>query len=787
MIKLFEHPVYRKMEEPTPLCWKVLATTVAIAALLAMTVVCASCEEQEYIDEEQVATLRIEVRNPEMPDVTTRTTNPTVTIKNLHILIYDSNHELLNKAYSTSSTISVETRSGSGYTIYAIANTGEATLFDGRAVVKEEDLKKKIQTITTWNQLSLNNIVLTGSKTGVTVEPGTQTLSGGITVALTAAEINLNIGIKENSGIKINDYTIYNIPQCSYYVPHSLTTENKEDDTGDTGSNDATNGNAAYYFQSSKFSVSGNTSASQTFYMFENRRGVRTGITTQQNKISTNAPGCATYVKINGTMNNVTVQWQVYLGANNTTNFNIKRNCKYTYNITLNDAATADSRVTIDFAKVIDLSEGGIANCYLTSQTNTWYKFKATVRGNGAATTAEMSPTGSDLSQNATIDPKNAELVWETDGHQKIVQGIMLKDGYVWFKTGTSTEGNAVIAVKDGSNKILWSWHIWKTSFDLAGLNNSHTHNYQTSPRDVGESYPIVQRTLVMMDRNLGAASNVASQEDDVVETFGLYYQFGRKDPFPSAKDRKWITKTPAETITVYDKDGKALTTTDLSTETYLNYGKETINGNDGTLNYAIENPLTFICCNKATAQNWINDGAYVGTPQWKTSNKLWGGNLIDGVDSLSLATTFSGKTIYDPCPAGWCIPPQDTWTNFTAPIHNYNTNYEWNCPSEDQKKWNMAKDEISYMDAAVFGRRFYISGKSGTTAFYPANGYRNYTGHIYSLGVTCWAWASTSYHSKTTDGAALGVGDEWICPVGNSARGNALPVRCVKEESVKW
>ena len=38
-------------------------------------------------------------------------------------------------------------------------------------------------------------------------------------------------------------------------------------------------------------------------------------------------------------------------------------------------------------------------------------------------------------------------------------------------------------------------------------------------------------RDLIMMDRNLGAADNTPSNTDNVAKTFGLYYQFGRKDP----------------------------------------------------------------------------------------------------------------------------------------------------------------------------------------------------------------------------------------------------------------
>ena len=47
------------------------------------------------------------------------------------------------------------------------------------------------------------------------------------------------------------------------------------------------------------------------------------------------------------------------------------------------------------------------------------------------------------------------------------------------------------------------------------------------------------QRILVMMECDLGAASNAATNNNEVVKTFGLYYQFGRKDPFQQQRTKK--------------------------------------------------------------------------------------------------------------------------------------------------------------------------------------------------------------------------------------------------------
>lgn len=72
-------------------------------------------------------------------------------------------------------------------------------------------------------------------------------------------------------------------------------------------------------------------------------------------------------------------------------------------------------------------------------------------------------------------------------------------------------KGNAVVAAKDASGVILWSWHIWLTD----------QPNEEVYKNDAG----------VMMDRNLGALS---VQKGSVL-SLGLLYQYGRKDPFPSS------------------------------------------------------------------------------------------------------------------------------------------------------------------------------------------------------------------------------------------------------------
>ncbi len=157
-----------------------------------------------------------------------------------------------------------------------------------------------------------------------------------------------------------------------------------------------------------------------------------------------------------------------------------------------------DSRIEQVFT---DLSAQSFANCYVVSQYGD-YKFCATVKGPGPD----------------TIDgtPFRAVVLWESLGDGSaavsgsIVKDILLDDDYVVFSTG-GEDGNALIAVKDRDDELLWSWHIWVCKdYDPVG-------SAQTCPNKAG----------IIMDRYIGATTNLPGNPN----AKGLYYQWGHKDP----------------------------------------------------------------------------------------------------------------------------------------------------------------------------------------------------------------------------------------------------------------
>ena len=221
-----------------------------------------------------------------------------------------------------------------------------------------------------------------------------------------------------------------------------------------------------------------------------------------------------------------------------------------------------------------DLSSSETANCYIVNAAGA-YKFKA-VKGN---------------SNESVGTPKSAEVLWESYGTstapnvKDLVSKVSLENGYVKF-TATDKKGNAVIAVKDENKNILWSWHIWLT--------------------DEPEDQVYANDAGTMMDRNLGATSNNGSDEDNKLASFGLLYQWGRKDPFLGGDGVKSTTRA-ASTLSWPEAEG----------------GHKTVD-------WAIQNPTTFITSSE-NPLDWTNP----------RNDELW----------------KSDKTIYDPCPSGYRVP----------------------------------------------------------------------------------------------------------------------------------
>jgi uncharacterized protein (TIGR02145 family) len=449
------------------------------------------------------------------------------------------------------------------------------------------------------------------------------------------------------------------------------------------------------------------------------------------------------------------------------------------------------------------------ANCYVvkTTDANKWYRFKATVRGNGAQTAEDISYTGAVIPAGDKISPVKAGLVWETRDNGGTVHTLdyvgYSRNGYIVFKLGSAPEGNAVVAAKDGASKILWSWHIWATA--AFGGDNIKEQTYETRPRSGISGYEnITKRTFKMMDRNLGAASAMPASktEAEVIKTYGLIYQFGRKDPFPGAGV---MTRTDdAELIPSYDADGVLVTRQLIMANNPKYLTNSQVVSGQGTdaaaiskqLTYVVENPLVYVMSNGADMSapgggsrsfNWIW-AAHKNTLPWKVSNKLWGSDILNESNSNFFATKSVTKTIYDPCPYGYHMPQQDVWTNFLTTANGYSTSTasEFNVVDDDKV---VSSDAQGFMHSTfpVFGRRFLTTGNAAVSgesnvAFYPAAGGRFNDKTLSYVGSAIICWSASPYNNTNIGGSLLYGNTTSVSLIqGGIGRMVGLPVRCVR------
>lgn len=257
---------------------------------------------------------------------------------------------------------------------------------------------------------------------------------------------------------------------------------------------------------------------------------------------------------------------------------------------------------------------------------------------------------------------------------------------------GNQTYGNVLVGIKkiksDGTvlDGYCWSWHLWITDYnpdkatpydgtaskiwqsdqivDLQGevvSNNTndgsftstdnsslsyhrvhwgnvqHYHSlydwyWKTNPKSasVWDNNGIYYNKWIM-DRNLGAISCNIGNEQNPLDGWGMYYQYGRKDPF-SYK-------------IVYDITGQT------KIHSYETPGVDSpqweINAQASDLSEGVKNPNNYYAA--SASASWVNEE--ITTPWFSPSN-----------DPMSPNYSKCQKTLFDPCPPGWCVPSVDAF-----------------------------------------------------------------------------------------------------------------------------
>ena len=313
---------------------------------------------------------------------------------------------------------------------------------------------------------------------------------------------------------------------------------------------------------------------------------------------------------------------------------------------------------------------------------------------------------------------ETASLVWQDA--VGLVENIDVEpaDNYVYAALKEGISGNAVIAVKNAEGSVVWSYNLWVADYNP----DSRTMSYKASD----------ELTYVFMDRYIGATSVVPGTD----ASHGNFYQWGRKDAFAGS--------TVSGTLKpMYDIEGKKITRTIEAC------------AEENNIPNGIANPLTHY--------SGVNGGNY----GWLTTVKatfasdmtdLWGGD--------------SGKkTMYDPCPAGWMVPPVEAWGFYATATSGFVA----------EKVYVEGVESPANKD--MLGRNW---SPDGVEKFYfPAMGEVQHGGTFASGAGT--SWPCNKVWTCSTDPANYRVWATNVSPSSASAKGGLgtgyeLPVRCIKE-----
>ena len=411
-----------------------------------------------------------------------------------------------------------------------------------------------------------------------------------------------------------------------------------------------------------------------------NARGNSAAATSEILRTKANAPqGSAfvNFVAVNKTDMKKKLDYRVYLGGREASDFNVFGNTNYNYTVNFNHTGIPANDGRVTYIDPIPASQNNnnlipTANCFMVTPGAAFCFDPFSFHQGGNSITNDKL-----VEWCSSSGIKSVKLLWQTkengdvgdpvmgiansdDDHTNIVD-IKRTDGssitlvpangvgqcLIYCRAAANTSGGSgVIAAYDGENgtgNILWSWHVWVTDYhpDASGTETVLTPETKRKLKLVPVSSSDGTIAAIMMDRNLGAYEGAFNAIPKDILTMsrnnGFHFQKGRKDPFPSSY-------TTQKLVEVY----KFILSEDAPPKHIMNRYKpdgfhaivpKSLGSGAVSLQTAYRNPVSIAGNSNVSSWNhWCNES---------NPRPVWGVT----------------KTIHDPCPAGWRIPQQSELT----------------------------------------------------------------------------------------------------------------------------
>lgn len=345
--------------------------------------------------------------------------------------------------------------------------------------------------------------------------------------------------------------------------------------------------------------------------------------------------------------------------------------------------------------------------------------------------------------------PLDAKMIWQDK--QYLVQDVSLdmsayggKGGIIFQVPQASIgQGNSTIGLmstepyaNDGTTsgditkdiyvgKAMWSWHIWVTPFlsnvddmlkKTVTVTNYAGNQYDLMGINLGwrSKGPVEIYNMRKCKIRFTATTQGGQTETKEIEVIqrpqakywhgcNTFYQWGRKDPFQPAKNdwnsMEWYDYRNWSWANAFPKSKS------------LSKGSE-----------CLKNRILFPDFFDMVAEVMLPSGSVEGYDE--TFYNLWdAANTSPNAINAGVAVrSTTVKTIYDPCPAGFKVPPVDAFTGFTEAGENV-------IIVDTPKNWNGTTEEYVYNDISnipyIF--IFYANNTKSENVTMPSMGYRDW------------------------------------------------------------
>lgn len=243
-------------------------------------------------------------------------------ILDLNFLVYNDGG-LVRSGYMTSPMIPTMKLVPGTYRVYAVANFGHQL-----GPVSEEELLRLSAPVTAPEGFVQGDAMyLSGMLTLNVTGPTT----GRIVLRRLAAKVNLTVRIADDFK---DAYLVHVLPgnapaDCPAFAEHRLSASAPQ-----------------LEFPYADLTPGSLRTFTMSYYQYENLAGTNPAVIHQRERTDANAPEGASYVSIRVLRDGAWFDYKVYLGGNNTSDFNVRRNTVYNYDITIEGVDADDLRIS---------------------------------------------------------------------------------------------------------------------------------------------------------------------------------------------------------------------------------------------------------------------------------------------------------------------------------------------------------------------------------------------------------------------------------------------------------